>query len=276
MILPLLPSPRQTVARIERISAHYDMTTMMIAAPHKSMNSMLVKKTSTMSDESTCSVTSAPSSMSSLEGRTVHFSEEVTVYVAVAHELTRREVRDLWLSRRELVAIRERVRRESHLLLRRNPLYIQAVEHMQTILARRNLYAIVDLDEVCKATDLAERQQCSIDVAAARILVASEGRGLERVCAAHIMSIHSTRSINHIQRHAMTILDTQALLQHCCDDERTQCIAELCHSESSVTWARMMAEADAESVRMDDSRPRSRKSLVELKAAARQFRLVAV
>lgn len=310
MLLPLLPHHNKIHARINRLSAHYDLNTLMIAAPHTNnkMSAVETTKSKKMTDDSTCSLTSATSSMSSFfESRSVQFCGEVTVFVTIENELSRNEAKALWFRRRELAEIRDRVRRESHRLRRHDAAFQQAAKCMQLFLARRVPYVKVDVDECneisvvepTKIDDSASAPQQRKIERAARILVQGEARGLERTCLVQMISMNSaisgsriTRSVKHVQIHIAKVLKMQALLQYCSADVRATCLAaECCSNKSSaVVWALAMAQADEEeALRYDDNdedsddsnscqtqQQRRNNSMVEKVAYALRYRPVSI
>lgn len=248
MILPILLPPRGFQARLEQMSAQFDVNSIMIATPLGTRKMAIETTVKNDETESTCSVTSFSYSISSSEFKNVHFLDEVIVYVPVANLLTRDEVQSMWLSRRELASIKRQMRQESLRLRRFNEPYMQAIAHMEEQLARRNRYVKVDVDDFHAAIDSVEEQH-RVDKVAARILVHGEERGLERACFSSAIYFSTGARVSHVKEHIMSVLETQSRLQHCGDKRRARFIAASCLSGPSIVWAQIMAEAEAEAVR---------------------------
>jgi hypothetical protein len=231
--------------RIEQLNRRFQLS-----IPMNTNTRYSLKKASFPPDDSTCSSTGSDSSNVSMENTCgqVRFCEEVIEFLPSRRFLTREETCTVWFSKHELADIKASLRLIYNRPENNNEVFRTAVDRVQQLFARQNLYVMVDADDPEKtALDSIDHQRL-IYKEAAYILGRDEARGLERMQYGKPAVGKFWAKSLHIQRYVAAVLETQNRLKHCPLETRTSGIAAQCHSVPSTLWALAVADADEEAV----------------------------
>lgn len=221
-----------------------------------------VAKAAAADDAESCShsTSSITSSTSSIEDnaaarrqnrvtKRVDFYPKVTAYPCPEKEITMADRHQRWLTRADLEAIKDDIRSSSARVFEQRE-YRVAIERLYDMVRRKHKYVVVDLDDESLTDDETSDDLCAgmTDLDLARLLIDSDTRGLERMLFTRMDQFHGT--LRPAAKHAKIVLQTQASTQCLSPEARADLIAARCQTHASATWARTIADADAEAVSM--------------------------
>lgn len=202
---------------------------------------------------STSSITSSASSIEENAARRqslikrVDFYPKVTAYPCPQRELTMADRNQRWLTKADLEAIKDDIRTSSARVFEQRE-YRAAIERLYDMVRRKHKYVVVDVDDESLTDDETGDDLCAgmTDLDLARLLIDSDTRGLERMLFTRMDQWNG--ALRPAAKHAKVVLHTQASTQCLSPDARADQIATRCQTHASATWARTLADADAEAV----------------------------